>query len=81
MMSLEQACVIADLLDCSLDELVGRTDYVGSFSDNRQRSMNRDYELLSDSGKDAAANSVRGIRLGEGRNEPDTPTGVSEKIA
>lgn len=65
-MSFTQACMVADALGCSLDELAGRTEFVGSFSDERQAVMNDDYARLSDAGKDAAAGAVRGIRASEG---------------
>ncbi|WP_418389769.1 helix-turn-helix transcriptional regulator [Adlercreutzia sp.] len=65
-MSFPQACMVADALHCSLDELAGRVEFVGSFSDQRQAVMNEDYAHLSDAGKDAAAGAVRGIRASEG---------------
>ncbi len=65
-MSFPQACMVADLLNCSLDELAGRTEFAGIYSDNRQAVMNDDYAHLSDAGKDAAAGAVRGIRASEG---------------
>lgn len=65
-MSFTQACMVADALGCSLDELAGRTEFAGTYSDNRQAVMNDDYNHLSDAGKDAAAGAVRGIRASEG---------------
>lgn len=65
-MSFAQACMVADALGCSLDELAGRAEYVGSYSDRRQAVLNDDYAHLSDAGKDAAAGAVRGIRASEG---------------
>ena len=65
-MSFPQACMVADALGCSLDELAGRTEFVGSYSDQRQAVMNDDYARLSDAGKGAAAGAVRGIRASEG---------------
>lgn len=65
----EDACLIADVLHCSLDELAGRTAYVGSYSDSRQAQVNDDYARLSESKKDAAADTVRGMLLGEQRRE------------
>lgn len=64
--SFEQACMIADALKCSLDELAGRDEYVGTFSDERQVALNSAYSSLSDEGKDAALGSVRGIKAAEG---------------
>lgn len=68
-MSFEQACIVADVLHCSLDELAGRTAYTGTYSDSRQAQMNDDYVRLSESKKDAAADTVRGMLLGEQRRE------------
>lgn len=62
---LEDAARIADVLDCSLDELAGRYEYIGAYSDERQRDLNNTFESLSDEGKDAALGSVRGIRASE----------------
>lgn len=62
---LEDAARIADVLDCSLDELAGRYDYIGAYSDERQRDLNSNFEELTDEGKDAALGSVRGIRASE----------------
>ena len=62
---LEDAARIADVLDCSLDELAGRYDYIGAYSDERQRDLNSNFEDLTDEGKDAALGSVRGIRASE----------------
>ena len=65
-MNFSQACMIADVLHCSLDELAGRTEFVGNFADQRQAVMNDDYAHLSDAGKDAAAGAVRGILIADG---------------
>ena len=65
-MNFAQACMVADALGCSLDELAGRPQYAGSYSDRRQAVLNDDYAHLSDAGKDAAAGAVRGIRASEG---------------
>lgn len=58
-MNFAQACMVADALGCSLDELAGRPQYAGSYSDRRQAVLNDDYAHLSDAGKDAAAGAVR----------------------
>ena len=62
---LEDAARIADVLDCTLDELAGRYEYIGAYSDERQRELNNNFEELTDEGKDAALGSVRGIRASE----------------
>lgn len=79
--SFEQACMIADFLKCSLDELAGRYDYIGAYSDERQRDLNNNYESLSDEGKDAALGSVRGIRASESaRAKTEGPATGNQKV-
>lgn len=51
MLSLKQACDIADLLHCTLDELAGRDFKPVEFSDPRQQSLNHSYSLLNDRSK------------------------------
>ena len=60
-MSFDDACMIADFLHCSLDELAGRFEFVGSYSDKRQAAMNENYATLDEPSKDAAAAAVRGM--------------------
>lgn len=60
-LSLEVACSIADAFDCSLDELAGRWEYVGRFTDERQRRMNQAYGSLDESQKSMAASAVEGM--------------------
>lgn len=59
--SFVQACAIADALNCSLDELAGRTEYIGTYSDARQAEINRDYGVLDEPSKDAATAALRGM--------------------
>lgn len=66
---LEDACRIADFLDCSLDELAGRWDYVGAYSDERQRRLNEAYAYLDDSQKDSAVGSVEGMASVQARKK------------
>lgn len=51
MLSLKQACDIADLLHCTLDELAGRSFQPAEYSDPRQQSLNYSYSLLDDRSK------------------------------
>ena len=51
MLSLEQACDIADLLDCTLDELAGRNFQPTAYSDPRQQALNHSYSLLDEKSK------------------------------
>lgn len=55
MLSLSQACDIADLLHCSLDELAGRDFSPPEFADPRQQALNHSYSLLSDQSKSELA--------------------------
>ena len=59
--SFEDACRIADILECTLDELAGREVPAKGFSDPRQAAINRDYEVLDERGKDLAAASLNGM--------------------
>lgn len=78
---LEDAARIADVLDCSLDELAGRYEYIGAYSDERQRDLNNTFESLSDEGKDAALGSVRGIRASESaRAKTEGPATGNQKV-
>lgn len=61
----EQACMMADLLHCSLDELAGRSQFVGSYSDGRQAAINESFSSLSEQGKVAALGAVKGIEAAE----------------
>lgn len=51
MLSLKQACDIADLLDCTLDELAGRDFQPAAYSDPRQQALNYSYSLLDEKSK------------------------------
>lgn len=53
-MSFSQACDVADVLECTLDELAGRWEYVQEpkYTDPRQVALNGHYGVLSDESKD-----------------------------
>lgn len=57
----EKAYDIAVFLNCSLDELAGRTEYVSKYSDKRQADLNAIYDYLDDANKSAAVGAIRGI--------------------
>ena len=57
-MSLEQACAIADVIGCTLDELAGRDFNPGGHTDKRQESINRDYLGMSEEDKNAVSAMV-----------------------
>ena len=50
-LKLEDACDIADLLRCTLDELVGRDFQPAAHSDPRQQALNHSYSLLDEKSK------------------------------
>ena len=50
-LTLADACDIADLLHCTLDELAGRSFQPAEYSDPRQQSLNYSYSLLDDRSK------------------------------
>jgi DNA-binding XRE family transcriptional regulator len=55
----EHACAIADLLECTLDELIGRTPpEFHEYADQRQQDMNEHYESMSEQGKKLASGVV-----------------------
>lgn len=56
--SLEHACAIADVFNCTLDELAGRDFNPGGHPDKRQESINRDYSSLSEDDKNAVSAMV-----------------------
>ena len=73
--SLDDAARIADVLQCSLDELAGRDEYVGKFSDQQQAQLNAMYEQLDTAGKSAAVGSVNGILDQQARQNAREKTG------
>lgn len=50
-LKLEDACDIADLLHCTLDELAGRDFQPVAYSDPRQQALNHFYSLLDEKSK------------------------------
>lgn len=50
-LKLEDACDIADLLHCTLDELAGRDFQPAAYSDPRQQALNHSYSLLDEKSK------------------------------
>ena len=67
--SFTQACMVADALNCSLDELAGRTEHIGKFSDGRQAEINEVFGRLDDANKSAAVGAVRGIASNQAREK------------
>lgn len=64
MMSLEQACVIADFLGCSLDELAGRRfRRLEADPDPAHRGLVESYDSLSEEGREVADSVMAGLRV------------------
>lgn len=64
MMSLEQACVIADFLECSLDELAGRSfRRLEADPDPAHRGLVESYDSLSEEGREVADSVMAGLRV------------------
>lgn len=60
MMSLEQACYVAEKLGCSLEELVGRAPKK-SYSDPAQQALNEYYESSSQRAKGTIVDVARSM--------------------
>lgn len=61
-LSLEQACVLADFLRCSLDELAGRHFVpAASPADEAHRQIVAAFDDLSEEGREVAVNVVSGM--------------------
>lgn len=60
MMSLEQAYKVTEILDCTLDELVGR-EPTRSFSDPGQSALNACYENMNEDGKGTLVSVARSL--------------------
>ena len=61
-MSLEDACDLADVFDCSLDELVGReVPTAPSYPDPLRNQLNGYYECMNDTGKKLAVDSIKAM--------------------
>ena len=50
-LKLDDACDIADLLHCTLDELAGRDFQPAAYSDPRQQALNHSYSMLDEKSK------------------------------
>lgn len=64
-LSLEQACVIADFLECSLDELAGRSfrRLEAPAPDPAHRGLVESYDSLSEEGREVADSVMAGLRV------------------
>lgn len=58
-LTLDDACDIADLLHCTLDELAGREFSPAEYSDPMQAELNACYERMNDAGRTTLVSSAR----------------------
>ena len=80
-LSFADACHIADILECTLDELAGRDWPQRIFIDRQQEALNRDYELLDDEGRRMAAASVHGMAAAALRGEVQSEVQSNQRTA
>ena len=59
-MSFPQACAIADILDCTLDEIAGRKP-TREYTDLRQEQLNGCYDSLNEESKTQVSEMVKSI--------------------
>lgn len=84
--NLEDACLIADVLRCTLDELAGReVPPPKVFTDKRQERMNHCYSMLNDESKEQLAGLASTFTADASRlafkSGEDTEIGVGERSA
>lgn len=84
--NLEDACLIADVLRCTLDELAGReVPPPKVFTDKRQERMNHCYSMLNDESKEQLAGLASTFTADASRlafkSGEDTEVGVAERSA
>ena len=85
-LKLEDACIIADFLNCTLDELAGReVPPPKVFTDKRQERMNHCYSMLNDESKEQLAGLASTFTADASRlafkSGEDTEVGVAERSA
>ena len=66
-LSLKDARRLADILECSLDELAGRQENPARFADKRQQELNEMYAQLDDARKMFVVEAVRGLLAAQTR--------------
>ena len=85
-LKLDDACDIADLLHCTLDELAGRDFQPAAYSDPRQQALNHSYSLLDEKSKGDLAGiastftadpSRLAAKSGQGAEAPEVGEGVA----
>lgn len=84
--NLEDACLIADVLRCTLDELAGReVPPPKVFTDKRQERMNHCYSMLNDESKEQLAGLASTFTADASRlafkSGEDSEIGVGERSA
>ncbi len=84
-MNLEQACLVCDALDCTLDELVGRK-VTREYTDAGQEIINICYESMNERGKETLVSVAQSMERDAAnriaKNQPRTvETGSKEDVA
>lgn len=75
-MSLLMAFQITELLECSLDELIGRDVTKPQYSDPHQRALNACYENMNEDGKETLVKVARSLEFDiSNRMEKKKPEG------
>lgn len=85
MFNLEQACDIADILGCTLDELAGRRPSSRLYPDKRQQTLNHCYSMLDDRSKGELAGlattmTADASRLAVKSGEDSEDVGLGEAV-
>lgn len=81
---LTRAIEFADALGCSLDELAGRdwpATPLDSFTDPRQRAVNRAFESMNDMGREIAARTVMALSKGAAYMAAPAKSGEGSDLA
>lgn len=60
-LSFEKAWEIADALNCTLDEIGGRSTPECHYADRRQEELNGYYECMNETGKQLAVDSIKAM--------------------
>lgn len=80
-LNLKDAAMIADVLECTLDELAGRDWPRPAFQDPRQERLNGCYESLNEESKTQVADMVKSIAADPARRiEKDGTDDVDDQV-
>ena len=77
MITLADAARVADVFECTLDELAGRSWPKPDYADPLQQAMNDAYESLPEDRKPAASAAVSGIAAQAAQEKTEVPRPAS----